>query len=241
MNSIRVSIEDGVARVTIDRPHRMNSLDREAAAELSAVWDSLEDESTLRAVVLTGAGDRAFCAGADLKSPSDPASTYWLRDEDGFGGLGLRPRLSVPVIARVNGAAVGGGLELVLGCDLAVATGEAVFGLPEPAHGRIPLGGGAVRLPRQIPRKLAMQLLLTGRPIDALTAMRFGLVNDVVAADELDSAVDRLVEAICSGSRSSLRAILAIVDRTEHLSLHEARALRIPEVVAVFDEEDSGD
>lgn len=239
MTSIEVSTEEGVARVTINRPHRMNALDRDAAAELAAVWDALENDQTLRAVVLTGAGDRAFCAGADLKSASDPASTYWLRDEHGFGGLGLRPRLPVPIVARVNGAAVGGGLELVLGCDLAIATTEAVFGLPEPIHGRVPLGGGAIGLPRQVPRKLAMQLLLTGRPIDAAAAMRFGLINDVVPADRLDSVIDDLIGAIRQCGRSSLRAILAIVDRTEHLPLREARALRVPEVVTVFDEEDS--
>jgi len=238
VSGVELRVAEGVARITIDRPERMNSLDREAAKELSAHLQAIDSDPSVRVAVLTGAGDRAFCAGADLKADPEPASAYWLRDEDGFGGLGLRRRLAVPVIARVNGAAMGGGLELVLGCDLAVAAASAVFGLPEVTIGRIPLGGGAVSLPRQIPRKLALQLLLTGEAIDAEEALRFGLVNSVVPSAELDDATERLVEAVLGCSRSSLRAILAIVDRTGHLPIWEARAMRLPEVVEAMREED---
>ena len=159
--SIELDVSDGVARVTLNRPERMNAIDSASEAALSGIWDAIDGNPEIRCVVLTGAG-RAFCAGADMKEDGPEGIAYWVGTGDhGFGGIAMGGRLSVPVIARVNGAALGGGFEMVLGCDLVVAAQSATFGQPEPRVGRLPLDG-MVLLPRRIPRAAAMGILLTG-------------------------------------------------------------------------------
>ena len=162
--SVDLTIENHVARVTIDRPDRMNAVDSEAERRLQEIWRELETDRDVRCIVLTGAGDRAFSTGADMKDGGTDGLRYWAEPRPGgFGGIALRTTLDIPVIARVNGYALGGGFEMVLGCDIVIATEEAQFGFPEPRVGRLPLDGGMVRLPRLIPEKLAMGLLLTGK------------------------------------------------------------------------------
>ena len=130
--SIDLEVSGGVARVTLNRPDRLNAIDRTAEAALGEIWQRIEGDSSIRCAVLTGAG-RAFCAGADMKEEGVEGLEYWAgADPWGFGGIARGGRLSVPLIARVNGPALGGGFEMVLGCDLVVASEEAVFGLPEP-------------------------------------------------------------------------------------------------------------
>ena len=162
-------IDGHVARVTIDRPERMNAVDAETETRLNEVWAEIEANRDIRAVVLTGAGERAFSAGADMKAGSGKSGLeYWAEGrENGFGGIALRDTLDVPVIARVNGSAFGGGFEMVLGCDIVVAVDEAQFGLTEPRVGRLALDGGMALLPRMMPRKIAMGLLLTGGRMNA--------------------------------------------------------------------------
>ena len=190
--SVDFDVSDGVARVTLNRPERMNAVDSAAAAALEEIWNAIDENPTIRCAVLTGTG-RAFCAGADMKEDGPEGLAYWAGTGDhGFGGIALGGRPSVPVIARVNGPALGGGFEMVLGCDLVVAAESASFGLPEPRVGRLPLDG-MVTLPRRIPRSLAMGMLLTGRRIDAAKALDHGLVNQVVPLEELDPAVDSWV------------------------------------------------
>lgn len=206
--SIRLEVSGHRATVTIDRPGVLNALDGEHARALEDTWTALAADERVRVVVLTGAGERAFCAGADLKA-GDPEGLAYLqaRNPHGFGGISLRPRFPHPVLARVNGHALGGGLEMVLGCDLAVAAEEATFGLPEALVGRVPLDGGVALLARALPPKLARELLLTGRRIAADEALALGLVNRVVARAELDAAVEELVERLLAAAPLSQRAI----------------------------------
>src|SRR6185369_1066654 len=156
--------KDHVARVTIDRPEVLNAIDAASERELQEIWREIENNRDIRCVVLTGSGERAFSTGADMKGGSGASGLeYWaLPRTGGFGGIALRETLDVPVIARVNGHAVGGGFEMVLGCDIIVAADNASFGLPEARVGRMPLDGGMTLLQRQVPFHLAMGLLLTG-------------------------------------------------------------------------------
>jgi crotonobetainyl-CoA hydratase len=238
---ISLDIRDYVARVTIDRPEVMNAINAAAEAELEAVWSQLEHASNVRVVVLTGAGDRAFCVGADMKSAGGPSGLdYWASARRaGFGGISLRDTLDVPVIARVNGHALGGGFEMVLGCDIVVAADDASFGLPEPRVGRMPLDGGMVLLQRQIPYRLAMGLLLTGRRITAREAAAYGIVNETVPRRELDAAVDRWVADVLACAPLSVRAIKQVVRRTAQLAAADAQALRLPAVIAALRSRDA--
>lgn len=200
--------------VTIDRPEVRNAVDRRVAAALAAAFTQADADSDVWTVVLTGTGDRAFSAGADLKAVfrgeevHDPA-----HPEFGFGGI-VRHDIAKPVIAAVNGLALGGGFEMVLHCDLAVAVESAVFGFPEARVGKMAAAGGAFRIGRQVPPKLAAELLYTATPIDAARALELGLVNEVVAdGGALDAAL-ALAERIHRNSplsvRASKRALLGI-------------------------------
>ena len=138
-----------VARVTIDRPERMNAIDMATARRLADIWDEVEANTDIRCVVLTGTGEKAFCAGADLKDNTGKSGVdYWKHISGDFSGIALRRTLKTPVIARVNGLALGGGLEMVMGCDIVIAADTARFALPEAKVGRVPLDGGMVMLQR---------------------------------------------------------------------------------------------
>jgi crotonobetainyl-CoA hydratase len=242
--SIRYARAEHVARVTIDRPEVRNAIDAGAERELQEIWETIERDPEVRVVILTGAGDKAFSAGADMKSASagEPASglAYWAKSRPGgFGGIALRTTLDVPVIARVNGFAVGGGFEMVLGCDIVIACEDAEFGFPEPRVGRVPLDGGMVLLPRLVPEKWALGVLLSGRRVSAAEAHRMGLVNEVVPRNDLDAAVDRWVQDILACAPLSLRAIKQVVKRTKGLSPEQAQALRLPAVMAALSSEDA--
>jgi len=148
MSNVLFEVRDRVARVTLNRPASMNAVDGETEQELQRIWAAIEADRELRVVVLTGAGDRAFCAGSDMKNSDHKTGLeYWAAPRpDGFGGIALRQTLDVPVLARVNGFALGGGFEMVLGCDIVVACDDATFGLPEARVGRLPLDGVHRRL-----------------------------------------------------------------------------------------------
>jgi crotonobetainyl-CoA hydratase len=240
--SVSFSLQDHVARVTIDRADRMNAVDDTTADELEAIWQRIESDNDVRVVVLSGSGEKAFCAGADMKAGGNAKSglEYWAHARPGgFGGLTLRKSLHVPVIARVNGLAVGGGFELVLGCDIVVAAEHASFGLPEARVGRMPLDGGMIVLPRMIPQKIAMGLLLTGNRFSAQEAKTHGLVNEVVPAAELDDAVDRWIAQILKCAPLSVKAIKECVKETSDLSIDEAQSKRLPSLVAALESEDA--
>jgi crotonobetainyl-CoA hydratase len=234
---------NGVARVTIDRPERMNAVDAATEAELERVWLEVERDSALRCVVLTGTGDRAFCAGADMKSGNGKTGLdYWANaNPHGFGGIAMRPSLTIPVVARVNGLALGGGMEMVLGCDIVIATDEARFGLPEAKVGRLPLDGGMVRLQRLIPEKIAAGLMMTGRMMLSGEAARYGLVNAVVPRTKLDHEVDAWVADILSCAPLSIAAIKQTMVGTAHLSAPEARAMRLPLLMRALTSDDANE
>jgi crotonobetainyl-CoA hydratase len=173
-----------VLTITIDRPEALNALHLDAHVELSRAFDLYATDPELRVAVITGAGDRAFCVGTDLKSLAQTGSYAY--PYGGFAGITKRFDLFKPVIAAVNGLCLGGGVEILAACDLAVAAEHAQFGLPEPRVGLAALGGGALqRLARTLPMKEAMGLVLTARRMGAAEAQRIGLVNDVVPMAEL--------------------------------------------------------
>jgi crotonobetainyl-CoA hydratase len=239
--SVLYDVADHVARVTIDRPERMNAVDPATEAELDRIWSDIEARSDIRCIVLTGAGDRAFSAGADMKAATGASGLdYWAGlNRNGFGGIALRGSLTVPVIARVNGVALGGGLEMVLGADIVIAAETARFGLPEAKVGRLPLDGGMVALQRLIPRNIAAGLMMTGRMLSAADAHRYGLVNAVASADRLDAEVEAWVADVLSCAPLSVRAIKATLRQTAHLTAQEARALSHPALIAALTSEDS--
>ena len=238
---IRFTVKDYVARVTIDRAEVLNAIDVACERELQRIWYDIEGSREVRIVVLTGVGERAFSAGADMKGGSGASGLdYWANERPGgFGGIALRETLDVPVIARVNGHALGGGMEMALGCDLIVAAEEATFGLPEARVGRMPLDGGMTLLQRQVPFRQAMGMLLTGRRISATDAFRIGLINEVVPRAELDAAVERWVDDILACAPLSVRAIKQVARRTAHLTAKEAQAARLPAVVAALRSKDA--
>ena len=229
--TIRFAVENHVARVTIDRPDRMNSIDEASEAELMRIWSAIERDDQVRCVVLTG---------ADMKQSGNKTGLeYWAAARPGgFGGLALRETLDVPVIARVNGHALGGGMEMVLGCDIVIAAENASFGLPEPRVGRLALDGGIAILPRRIPHVWAMGMLLTGRRVAAAEALRLGLVNEVVPQAGLDAAVDRWLADVLACAPLSVKAIKQMVRSGAGLSPQEAQQLRLPALVAALQSTD---
>ncbi len=238
---VHYEVRDHVAHVTIDRPEVMNAVDAATESELDAIWAQIESDRNVRAVVLTGAGERAFCTGADMKAGNGPSGLdYWASARpNGFGGIALRHTLDVPVIARVNGHAAGGGFEMVLGCDIVVAADKATFSLPEARVGRLPLDGGMTLLQRQIPFRAAMGIMLTGRRIMAPEALSLGIVNEVVPIARLDESVERWLADILACAPLSVRAIKQVVRRTAHLTAVEAQAQRLPALVEALNSADS--
>ncbi|MFB9948431.1 enoyl-CoA hydratase-related protein [Rhizobium puerariae] len=238
--SVEFSVSNRVARVTLNRPERLNAVDVATERELDRIWREIEQRDDVSCVVLTGAGSKAFSTGADLKGVEKSSIDYWAEAPiDGFGGLALRRSLDVPVIARVNGYALGGGFEMVLGCDIVIAAETAKFGLPEARVGRMPLAGGMVLLQRKIPFNRAMAVLMTGRQFTAGEMFDFGIVNEIVPAEQLDEAVERWTMEIVACAPLSLRAIKQTVNRTGHLSPAEAQALRTPALVRALKSEDA--
>jgi crotonobetainyl-CoA hydratase len=239
--SVHFTVADHVARVTIERPEVLNAVDATTERELEQVWQSIENDRAVRAVVLTGGGERAFCTGADMKGGSGASGLdYWaMARPNGFGGIALRSTLDVPVIARVNGHAAGGGFEMVLGCDIVIAAEEATFSLPEARVGRLPLDGGMALLQRQIPFRAAMGIMLTGRRVGASEALSLGIVNEVVPRARLDEAVGRWLKDVLACAPLSVRAIKQMVRRTAHLSASEAQATRLPALIEALVSEDS--
>jgi crotonobetainyl-CoA hydratase len=223
-NHIDTRIDGTTLWVTINRPEAMNALDVTDHRELEAIFDDYADRHELRVAVITGAGEKAFCAGSDLKA-REIAGGDELPDT-GFAGITERFDLHKPVIAAVNGHAIGGGLEIVLACDMAIAVRHVKFGLPEPRVG-LAATGGLHRLARQMPIKHAMEIALTGRSFGAEEACRIGLINQVVEAGELSSAVEVLIGELNRCAPLSLRATKQmILDGLSAGSLQTAFAAR---------------
>ncbi|MFD5825360.1 crotonase/enoyl-CoA hydratase family protein [Lentzea sp. NPDC060358] len=207
MTEVRTERTGSALLITIDRPQVRNAVNAAVATALSAALDELEASPELRVGVLTGAGG-SFSAGMDLKAAMRGESP--VVDERGLGGL-TEAELTKPLIAAVEGFALGGGFELALACDLIVAAEDARFGLPEVKRGLIAGAGGVVRLPHRIPHHLAMELLLTGEPIDGRRAGELGLANRVVSNGDAVAVALRLAERIAVNAPLALAAVKAVV------------------------------
>jgi enoyl-CoA hydratase/carnithine racemase len=175
----RVDQHDRLLVITLNRPDVLNSLNAPACRELDEIFNGFERDPALWIALITGAGDRAFCAGHDLADAPDAPMP-----PSGWAGLSERPHRTKPLIAAVNGIAMGGGLEIALACDIVVADCRSQFAMSEPRVGAVALGGGAQRLALRLPRAIAMGMLLTGRRFDAVEAHRWGLVTEVAAAGQ---------------------------------------------------------
>ena len=201
---VRYEKRDHVAVVTINRPEVMNSLHPGANEELDGVWNDFAADADLWVGILTGAGEKAFSAGNDLKWTAQHGMPRV--PKTGFAGLTARFDLLKPIIAAVNGFALGGGLEIALACDIIIAAEHATLGLPEPRVGLMAAAGGVHRLPRSIPLKIAMGMMLTGKPITAAEGARLGLVNEVVPKERLLETAERWAGVIAECSPLSVQA-----------------------------------
>lgn len=214
---------DGIAVVTVNRPDKLNALNATVIGELAEVAKQIGDDPAVRGVIITGAGSKAFVAGADIGELLEVDE----RSGEGLSERGNRAFLTIeqllkPVVAAVNGFALGGGCELAMACHIRFAAPNARFGQPEVKLGLIPGYGGTVRLPRLIGRGRALELLMTGGMIDAEEAHRIGLVNRVVPADQLLEESRKLLRTIAEQSPTAVRAVLETVDTTVDMEMEEA-------------------
>lgn len=225
-----------VLTVTMNRPDRLNALHSLANAELGDVFDDYAQDPDLWVAVITGAG-RGFSAGNDLRHQAEGGET--VPTPMGFGGLTSRFDLTKPVIAAVNGVAMGGGFEIALACDLIIAADTAKFALPEPKVGLAALAGGLNRLPRQIGSKRALGMILTGRHVLAEEGMALGFVNEVVPGEELMQTANRWAANICECAPLSIRASKDVVYRSlDFASLEESMSAKYDSVKAMVKSED---
>ena len=237
---IVVETRGPVMEVTIDRP-KANAIDAATSRIMGDVFASFRDDPSLRCAILTASGEKFFCPGWDLKAAAAgeaPDSDYGV---GGFGGLQQLPNLDKPVIAAVNGLAFGGGFEIALSADLILAAEHATFALPEINSGTL-ADAATIKLPRRIPYHVAMELLFTGRVMDAGEARRWGIVNEVLAADKLLSRARELADRLASGPPLVFAAIKQVVRETSHLSIAQAFDLvtgsKLKTVEALYASED---
>jgi enoyl-CoA hydratase/carnithine racemase len=204
MKFITVTTTDHITTITFNRPEVMNAINREMHQELQAAFDDFAADPASFMCVVTGAGERAFCAGSDLKAAARDGHRDYPRN--GYAGLIERFDCPKPILAAVNGLALGGGFEIALACDVIVASETASFGLPEPLVGAVALGGGLHRLARQIGLKQAMGMILTSKRVSAHMGLTLGFVNEVVPASDLQAATLRWCADILQASPVSIRA-----------------------------------
>lgn len=226
MSLIDYQKEDKIAIFTINRPEAYNAMNMAALEELHRVMTDFRDDDGLWVGIITGAGGKAFCAGADIGDmlpflqktlPQAP----WASPPTPMRGLDLWK----PLIAAINGVALGGGLEIAMACDIRIASEKARLGLPETTLGLIPGWGGTQRLPRLIPMGKAAEMIFTGKPIDAGEAYRIGLVNKVVAPEAVMPAAREMAEAICQAGPLAVRAAKEAIIRGSSLSLEDGLKL----------------
>ena len=228
---VKYEKKERIAYVTINRPERMNALHAAAHHELAEVFCDFRDDPEVWVAIITGAGDKAFSAGNDLKHQAEGAAVGRPLEPlppGGFAGITDRFDCPKPIIAAVNGYALGGGFETALACDIIIAADHASFGLPEPTVGLVAGGGGMHRLPRQIPLKIAMGMLLTGRPITAQEAYRIGIANEVVPLSELMTTAEQWAADIFRCAPLSVRASKEAAMKGLDMPLDEALHASFP-------------
>ena len=228
---------DSIARITFNRPEVRNAMDPETIVRLADAWADFAADPEMRVAIITGAGDTAFCAGADLGkliplfSGARPAETDWdhkllaNRAMMSTALLKSEPPIYKPIIAAVNGFCLAGGTELIQGTDIRIAAPHARFGLTEVSRGIIPAGGSLARLARQIPYCKAMEILLTGQHMTAEEAWRIGLINEIVPSEDLLRRAEEIAQAIAANGPIAVSACKEAVIRSSGLSLTEAYAI----------------
>ena len=221
---VEFEVRGHVATVTLNRPEAMNALDGETRVSLAECWRRIAADDEIRVAILTGAGDRAFCAGADLKKTMPPPESF---AEVTFGAeedqSGFAPFASdKPSLCAINGYALGGGLELALACDIRIAVPSARFGLPEVRVGSIPGAGGTQRLPRAVGLGDALLMMLTGEPIDSAEALRIGLISRIVPAEALLTEAHAIADRIAANAPLAVRAVKRLATQGADLPLAAA-------------------
>jgi enoyl-CoA hydratase/carnithine racemase len=224
--------------VTINRPEARNAVNGAVTDGITAALDDLEADDDAWVVVLTGSGDRAFCAGMDLKAFASGEGASIIGRTGGFAGIAKR-RFPKPIIAAVNGAALAGGCEIVLACDLVVAADHATFGIPEVKRGLLAGAGGLLRLPKRLPLAIALELALTGEPIDAERALALGLVNRVAPAARLMDEAMALAELIADNAPLAVRGTKKVVLGASSVGDEQGWALNDEAVGVVFTSADA--
>ncbi len=228
--AIDVDFADGVCTIVINRPERLNAMDAEHYRALSQAWCRVRDDAAIRVAIVTGAGERSFSTGADIKSFLTGPPGYdemWLTQRDQLLNRGLE--VWKPVIAAVNGYCLGGGMTLMLATDIRVAAENATFGLAEVKRGIVAGNGGTQRVLRQLPHAIAMELLLTGDAIDAATAQRWGLVNKVVPRERLMGAAMDYARRIAANAPLAVQAAKELALRSRDVDL--VTGLRMEQVM----------
>ena len=227
---IDFSLDDHVATITINRPERMNAMDTEHYNALSEAWVRVRDDPEMRVAIITGAGEKSFSAGADLKSfvgAQPPLSDLLLTQKNQILNRGLE--VWKPVIAAVNGYCLGGGMTLLLATDLRIAAEHATFSVAEVKRGVFPANGGTQRIAQQLPHAIAMELLLFGDAIDAQTALRWGLVNRVVKPAELMATAREFAARLARNAPLAVQAAKELAVRSRDMDL--ATGLRLEQVM----------
>ncbi len=217
---VRTTVDGPILEVMLDRP-KANAIDAATSRELGRVFAGFRDDPSLRVAVFTGAGERFFSAGWDLGAAADGEAFEADYGEGGFGGFCELPGRNKPVVCAVNGMAVGGGFEIAMAAEFLVAAEHATFFLPETGLGIVP-DAGAIRLPRQLPPVVANEVLYGGRRLDAVEAERWGLVNRVVAVNDLADAARELAGRIAAAAPLAVEAVMAIDRATGHRSMDDA-------------------
>ena len=213
-----------IAYLTLNRPEAMNAIDPETQVELENAWKDFTSDPDVWVAILTGAGDRAFCTGSDLKKTMPPKESFAQITLGPTKSRALLPPLDnwKPIICAVNGYAVGGGLELALACDIIIGSENSQYGLSEVRVGSMPGIGGTQRLPRRIPLGAALKMLLTGQRIDAQEAYRLGLIQEVVPLDKLMETAEKYAQMICENAPLSVRAVKMAVYQGLEMPLEKA-------------------
>ncbi len=231
--------DGGVATLRLNRPDRYNALGARLVGELGEALDALEGSSNARVMILTGAGDKAFCSGVDLKERATmDADERWAHNRALSAFAERLARLQVPTVAALNGLAFGGGLEITLACDFRIAAEEAEFSLPEVGIGIVPGAGGTQRLPRLIGPTKAKELILTGRRVSAQTALDMGLVSKVVPRSSLMEEAGSLAEEIAANSPLALAYAKAAVDLATETTIEQGLRYETAAIRATLSSED---
>ncbi len=237
MALVEIERRGNIALVTLNRPDARNAISPEVSQEMAAVLDEVEGNRDLRAVVLTGRGE-VFSAGADLKVVASGRANDIARGKGGFAGIVTRD-FPKPIIAAVNGPALAGGFEIVLSCDLVVAAETARFGIPEVKRGLMAAAGGLIRLPKRVPLAVALELAMTGDPIDASRALALGLVNRVVPADRVVDEAIALADRIGENSPIAVRNSRQLVREAAEMSEADGWARTLELMMPVFESGDA--